>query len=318
MSVQVTPQSWEVLLLDRAHQPLAGHQLIKGVIADNNALDRAFQHCEQITKDHSRTFYLASSLLPLGKREAVRALYAFCRVTDNIVDQPSSENPQAALDHWQHLITQPQPPANDLVALAWAVAQLRFKIPSGYAQQLIDGCRRDFYQTRYATFAELAEYAYGVASTVGLMAMHVIGYTHPDAIQYAVKLGVALQVTNILRDVREDWLNGRVYLPQEDLARFGLSEADLEAGVVTDNWRAFMAFQIARVHALYADSLPGLRYLNGDGRFAIAAAARLYEGILDEIEARDYDVFGGRVSISTLGKIGRLPAIWWQSVTAGV
>jgi phytoene synthase len=211
----------------------------------------------------------------------------------------------------------PQPPADEPVALAWADAQLRFDIPAGYARQLIDGVRQDFSKTRYQTFAELAEYSYGVASTVGLMAMHIIGFQGDEAIPHAVKLGVALQLTNILRDVREDWGNGRLYLPQDELAHYGLTEADIQRGVkygvYDDRWRIFLAFQIERTRTLYRESLPGIMMLNSDGRFAIAAAARLYEAILDEIIRADYDVFRGRVSVSTFGKLRRLPGIWWQS-----
>ena len=126
-------------------------------------------------------------------------------------------------------------------------------------------------------------------------------------------LGVALQLTNILRDVAEDWRNGRVYLPQDELAAFGVSEADIDAGQVTDHWRDFMRFQIARNRQLYEEAWPGIAMLNGDGRFAIAAAAELYRAILTDIEQHDYDVFTRRASIGLTGKLSRLPGIWWRS-----
>jgi phytoene synthase len=179
--------------------------------------------------------------------------------------------------------------------------------------KLLDGVASDLSKSRYQTFDELAAYAYSVASTVGLMAMHIIGFSGPEAIPFAVKLGVALQVTNILRDIAEDWRNGRVYLPQEDLARFGLTDADLAAGKVTPAWRAFMRFQIVRVRRLYTESWPGIAMLKEDGRFAIAAATDLYEAILDDIEAHDYDVFSRRAHLTGWGKLRRLPGIWLKA-----
>src|SRR5690606_9100966 len=133
------------------------------------------------------------------------------------------------------------------------------------------------------------------------------------AVPYAIKLGVALQMTNILRDIAEDLRNGRVYLPQDELAAFGLTEGDLHRGRVTNAWRAFMRFQIERTHKLYDEAWPGVGMLNASGRMAIAAAADLYRGILDDIEAHDYDVFTRRAHVSTLSKLSKLPGIWWRS-----
>lgn len=207
----------------------------------------------------------------------------------------------------------PTPPAHHPVALAWADTRMNYNIPSGYAQQLIDGVARDMTQIRYSTFAELADYSYGVASTVGLMAMHIIGFKNEEAIPYAVRLGVALQLTNILRDVGEDWRNGRLYLPLEELERFGISEEQIANGIVNQNWKDLVDYQIARTHQLYDESWVGIRLLNADGRFAIAAAADLYRAILDEIIDNQYDVFSQRASVSKLGKISRLPAIWYRA-----
>jgi phytoene synthase len=145
------------------------------------------------------------------------------------------------------------------------------------------------------------------------MSMHIVGYHGEEAIPYAVKLGVALQLTNILRDVAEDWQNGRLYLPLDELAAFGLTEADIEAGIVDERWRAFMKFQIGRIRQLYAEALPGIGYLNKQGRFAIAAAAELYQAILNDIEDHEYDVFGRRAYITKWEKLRRLPGIWWRS-----
>jgi len=154
-----------------------------------------------------------------------------------------------------------------------------------------------------------------VASTVGLMSMHILGFTGEEAIPYAVKLGVALQITNILRDVGEDWRAGRVYLPAEELAAYGLSEEDVAAGRVDDRWRKFMRFQIDRNRRLYAEAWPGVPMLSKDGRLAVTAAADFYRAILGDIEAHDYDVFHRRAHVSSWGKLRRLPGLWWRCRT---
>jgi phytoene synthase len=217
------------------------------------------------------------------------------------------------LANWRRRMLASHPPADDRVALAWADTQAHYGIPMRYVEQLIDGVSADLHQTRYATFADLATYAYGVASTVGLMSMHIIGFSGQEAIPYAIKLGVALQVTNILRDVAEDWRAGRVYLPQEELAAFHLTEADLAAGQVDGRWRAFMRFQIDRNRRLYREAWPGIALLHPEGRLAIAAAARFYEGILDDIERRDFNVFTGRAQVGFWGKLRKLPGLWWET-----
>ncbi len=313
MSVQTS--SWEQRLLSWAQEgleePAFGDLAPISSVADNDLLLRAYAYCAHLTQRHSRTFYLASGLLPPVKRRAARALYAFCRVSDDLVDH-ATVGARKQLLAWRQRALSPHPPLHDPVALAWADARARFRIPLRYAEQLIDGISRDLGPVRYTTFEELASYCYGVASTVGLMAMHIIGFHSNEAIPYAVKLGVALQLTNILRDVGEDWRAGRLYLPQEELARFSLSENDIAAGRVDDRWRAFLRFQIARARRLYAEARPGVALLRRDGRFAIAAAADLYQAILDDIEAHDGDVFRRRAHITTWGKLRRLPGIWWS------
>jgi phytoene synthase len=280
--------------------------------SDAALLKIAYTHCRKLTAIHSRSFYLASRLLPVAKRQAVWALYAFCRISDDIVDQPG-RNVNIALANWRRRMLASNPPPDDWVALAWADTQARYHIPLRYAEQLIDGVAADLHRTRYTTFADLATYAYGVASTVGLMSMHIIGFSGPEAIPYAIKLGVALQVTNILRDIAEDWRAGRVYLPQEELTAFHLAEADLAAGQVDDRWRAFMRFQIARNRRLYQEAWPGIAMLHPEGRLAIAAAARFYEGILEDIEKRDYNVFRVRAHVGLWGKLRKLPHLWWET-----
>ncbi len=315
--------AWEHNLLDRAHEALHRHEDRPAHAATytNDVLEAAYAYCDSITSVNSRSFHLASGLLPCEQRSAVRALYAFCRVSDDIVDrrvEGAADDRSARLEEWRRLATTNHPPSDQPVAVAWAYARERYQVPSRYAEQLIDGVARDLAQTRYQTFAELASYCYGVASTVGLMSMHIIGFAGNQAIPYAIKLGVALQMTNILRDVGDDWRAGRVYLPQVELAQYGLGEDDLAAGEVTDRWRDFMRFQIERNRRLYAESLPGIGLLHKDGRFAISAAAALYQGILDAIERADYDVFSHRAYVGKWGKLRMLPGIWWRSRKHGV
>jgi 15-cis-phytoene synthase len=310
--------TWEHRLLDLAHEALHRNEdrPVHAATYASDVLQAAYAYCDSMTAVHSRSFHLASGLLPYEQRSAVRALYAFCRVSDDIVDRAVEggvDNRSVRLEEWRRLATTNHPPADQQVAVAWAHTRQRYHVPSRYVEQLIDGVARDLGQTRYQTFAELASYCYGVASTVGLMSMHIVGFAGTEAIPYAIKLGVALQMTNILRDVGEDLRAGRLYLPQDELAQFGLSEAELDAGEVTDRWRNFMRFQIERNRRLYTESLPGIGLLHEEGRFAIAAAAELYQGILDAIERADYDVFSHRAFVGKWGKMRMLPGIWWRS-----
>ena len=278
--------------------------------AGDAELQVAYRKAGTITRAHSKSFYLASALLPEEKRSAVRALYAFCRTVDDIVDETSDYDRTLRLDYWRTVVKSASASTSDLVASAWADTLTRYHIPHHYALQLIDGVARDLNQSRYQTFDELATYCYGVASTVGLMSMYIVGFKSNDAIPYAIKLGVALQMTNILRDVGEDFRNGRVYLPREDLLFHGISETDIEMGQVTPRWRQFMKFQIDRARQLYKESWEGVKMLDREGRLAIGAASVFYQGILDDIEKNDYNVFSRRASLSAIGKASRIPALW--------
>lgn len=279
------------------------------VEAGEHDLRRAWELCRSITVHHSRTFSFASRLLPGEKRRATWALYAFCRTTDDIADRGRSD-PSETLARWRTEVMDTSPSRDSLVPLAWADARRRYRIPGAYATELIDTIRQDLVKTRYASFNELARYCFGVASTVGLMTMHIVGFSGVEAIPHAIKLGVAMQLTNILRDVSEDWRLGRVYLPQDEMAQFDLSEEDIAQGRVDERWREFMTFQIERALGLYRDGWDGLRYLHRDGRFAIGAAADLYSGILCDIARHDYDVFGRRAHVPQHRRLMRMPGIW--------
>jgi 15-cis-phytoene synthase len=312
-AMNLAPYEWEKPLLAWAYDAAASPAPDLALITqDPDRLEAAYAHCQALTAAHSRSFSLASRLLPRGERRAVRALYAFCRTVDDIIDQPAGDS-QASLEAWRVPEQIARRPDADPVAVAWADARARFRIPPRYAEQLIDGVARDLHQTRYDTFEDLAAYCYGVASTVGFMSMHIVGFHHEAAIPYALRMGVALQLTNILRDVAEDWGMDRLYLPREELERFGLSEADLEAGQVTERWRSLMRFQIDRACRLYAESWPGLALLSRRGQLAIAAAAEFYSAILQDIEAHDYNVFSRRAHLTGWAKIRRVPGLWWRT-----
>jgi len=301
---------WEAQLLRLASEARSAPASWPLPKPDAARLRRAYAACEAVTAVHSRSFYFASALLPDSKRQAIRALYAVCRISDDLVDSCQGA---IALQDWRRQVLAPVPNPQDPVLLAWADTRQHYAIPKRYVEQLLDGVAQDLRPPAVTTFDDLAAYAYGVASTVGLMSMHIIGYSSAEAVPYAVKLGVALQVTNILRDVGEDGRAGRVYLPRTELAEFGLSLHDLAAGQVDDRWRAFMRFQIERNRRLYAEAWPGIGRLHPEGRLAVAAAAELYRGILAGIEAHDFDVFNHRAHVSAAAKLLRLPGIWWRS-----
>jgi phytoene synthase len=311
--MQLRASHWEQPLLAKAAAAL-GERLStsRHPGGPTPAIAAAYGHCAEVTRRNSRTFHLATTVVPRAERMALRSLYAFCRVSDDIVDG-SDDEPLARLARWREAVAAAPSGSSDPVLVAWADTRARYGIPDVYIAQLLDTLAQDLTTTRYASFDQLATYCYGVASTVGLMAMHIIGYAGPAAVPYAVKLGVALQLTNILRDVGEDWQRGRLYLPLDELAAFGLSEADIAAGRLNGRWRAFMRYQVSWNRRLYREAIPGIGLLHRRGRFAVAAAAELYRAILDDIEASGYDVFRRRAHVGDLAKLRRLPGIWWRA-----
>ncbi len=305
--------NWENHLLSLAGRlPHPSSRPLFSYWAGDAALESAYAACDKITASHSKSFYLASGLLPKEKRSAARALYAFCRIVDDIVDEANVTDRERQLGYWREVVLHASFAEEDAVAAAWSDTLARYHIPHRYALQLIDGVERDLTQTHYQTFEEVASYCYGVASTVGLMSMYIVGFSSTQAMPYAIKLGVALQMTNILRDVGEDLHNGRVYLPHDELALYGIRAADLAAGHVTNAWRLFMKFQIERTRQLYDEAWPGIAMLSPEGQLAIGAATVFYRGILEAIEDNDYDVFSKRANWGAWEKIRHLPALWWQ------
>jgi phytoene synthase len=290
---------------DPSHE-LAPHTLSHPPVS----LKHAYAACQRITRQHSKSFFFSSQFLPPEKRHAVRALYAFCRTSDDIVDLAQGD-PTRALADWVHQVRACVPPANDAVLLAWHDTCMRYGLLPSLVDELLAGIAMDLTINQYETFADLWLYCYRVASVVGLLSMGIVGGA-AGAEPYAVKLGIALQLTNILRDVGEDARRGRVYLPGEDLRRFGLCADDIFNGVCDQRFINLMRFEIARTRRLYAESWPGIALLPLDSRLAIGAAARIYRGILDKVEANDYDVYNCRAHLTMTEKSMLLPSIWWS------
>jgi phytoene synthase len=305
------PYPWEELLLAKAMDGLKEQRAERTFHYPLGDLEKCFEICGDITRQKSQTFYFACRLLPAEKRKAIWALYAFARTSDDIADSDGDpEEKLRRLKTW-HQALRGEDPGNDPVLVAWSETRRRFRIPTLYEDHLLEALEQDLRLVRYERFDDLAHYCYGVASTIGLMSMHILGYTSDYAFLYAIRLGVALQLTNILRDVGEDWEQGRLYLPREELQGFGLTEEDIARGVVDERWRAFMRFQIERVERLYERSLPGIAYLHPRGQLAVAAAGELYRKILRAIERNDYNVFTRRAIVPGWQKVlGLFPVLF--------
>lgn len=263
----------------------------------------AYAVCAAMTRYHSKSFYLSTALLPPAKRQAIRALYAFCRTSDDIVDQAAAGTAPHALAHWVNLVHRRATPHDNPVLIAWHDTVAHYNISQELIDELLAGIAMDLTVIRYATFDDLWLYCYRVASVVGLISMQIIGHVD-EATNEAVKLGVALQLTNILRDIGEDAGRGRIYIPQEDLIAFGVDESEIFAQQRSARFKALMRFQSARAHALYEESWPGIGLLNPDSSLAIASAATIYRGILDSIHRHDYDVFSKRAFVPFWRKMG--------------
>jgi phytoene synthase len=279
-------------------------------------LDTAYSVTEDVIREYSKSFYLATSFLPERDRRAIRALYGFCRATDNLVDDPQAIQ-LTDLATWRNYVYNPPSDWEHAVLVAWKDARERYRVPTRYGDELIEGCEMDLIRSRYDTFEQLERYCYCVASTVGLMSMHIFGTAtgvdYADAEPYAIKLGIALQLTNILRDVGEDAQRVRIYLPREDMDRFHVSEADVLNGCLDDNMRALLRFEIERTHRLYEEAWPGIGFLARKARFSVAVACDVYRGILGKINQNEYNVFTRRAYLTKGEKLRRLPRIWLQT-----
>lgn len=288
----------------------------------------AYEMCRKITAKYAKTFYLGTLLMPEEKRRAVWAIYAWCRRTDELVDgaQARLTTPET-LDRWEQQLESvfAGQPIDDLdVALVDTLQQYSIDIQP--FRDMIAGQRMDLYRSRYETFEELKLYCYRVAGTVGLMTTPIWGVDHSvsqapwdcqqeayNPIEEAIALGIALQLTNILRDVGEDAQRGRIYIPLEELALFNYTEEDLFKGVVDERWRELMRFQIQRARKFYNQADKGIRRLNRDARWPVWSAWMLYQGILDVIEQNEYDVFTKRAFVPKPQKLLALPVAWLRA-----
>ena len=286
-------------------------------------LDQAYEICRKETQKWAKTFYLGTLLLPPEKRQAIWAIYVWCRRTDEIMDSleastKSQDELSDNLNEWEEN-TKNVFKGNIKSELDAVLLDTIEKYPQTIQPYLdmIDGQRMDLNKFRYKDFEELKLYCYRVAGTVGLMTQNVMGidsaYTSapwsakPDPSEAAIALGIANQLTNILRDVGEDRQRGRIYLPQEDIEKFNYSEEKLLKGEINKQWKALMKFQLTRARDWFQKSEDGIKWLSSDARWPVWTSLRLYRGILDSIERLDYDVFNNRAFVKNSVKAFEIP-----------
>jgi phytoene synthase len=286
-------------------------------------LDQAYEICRKETQQWAKTFYLGTLLLPQEKRKAIWAIYVWCRRTDEIMDSveastKSQDELSDNLDEWEEN-TKNVFKGNIKSELDSVLLDTIEKYPQSIKPYLdmIDGQRMDLNKFRYKDFDELKLYCYRVAGTVGLMTQNVMGidsaYTSapwsamPDPSEAAIALGIANQLTNILRDVGEDRHRGRIYLPQADIEKFNYSEEELLKGKINNQWKALMNFQLTRAREWFQKSEDGIKWLSSDARWPVWTSLRLYRGILDSIERLDYDVFNNRAFVKNSVKALEIP-----------
>ena len=270
-------------------------------------LTECYELCRRVHKAHSRTYYFSTSLFPREVRPHVHALYGFMRYADEIVDNPgatSLEEQLFGLDAFEAetlAAVAGEPVANPILR-AFANTVVVRGMGTGLIAAFMKSMKMDTHVFRYETFADLQEYTYGSAAVVGLMMCRVVGAGGAST-PHAEALGVAMQLTNFLRDVGEDWARGRVYLPLEDLRRFGYAEEELGRGVIDERFVALMRFEMARARELYAVADRGMKYIPRGRRYPVVVARELYAAILDRVEASGYDVFTRRAETSFAHKV---------------
>lgn len=268
-------------------------------------LASSYSFCERLTRREAGNFYPAFRVLPADRRRAMCALYAFMRVADDLSDGPGpASEKRAKLEAWRTDLRQAL--AGDYrhelyPALCHTVTT--YRVPPEYLEAVLDGVCMDLEPVRYAKFEDLYRYCYHVASAVGLACIYIWGFNGESAKAHAESAGIAFQLTNILRDLGEDAARQRIYLPREDLDRFGYTEEQLRRGERTDSFRALMRFQVERARRYYDASNPLLSALEPHGRAAFLVMQRTYRGLLDAIERRNYDVFSSRVRLSRWRKL---------------
>jgi squalene synthase HpnC len=289
------------------------------------SLEYSYDQCRRVARNAASNFYYAFYMLPRPKRDALCAIYAFMRLVDDASDSPAPAADataefalkRGALSRWRVLLDEcVAGNTNGHVILpAFADAIRRYRIPPRYFHDLISGAEMDLVETPYATFEALQEYCYRVAGTVGLTCIHVFGFEDPHALELAERLGMAFQLTNILRDIPSDLAIGRVYIPAEDLSRFGCGVAELTRGMVTASVRELLRFEAERAWRFYREGSRLVGKVDGDSKAALWALVRIYSSLLARIEEHDFDVFSERVRLSAAEKASilvRARVGWWS------
>lgn len=274
-------------------------------------LDReeSFAYCRALTRAHAKSFYFSSITLPAEKKDAAYAVYAFCRFADDLLDEDllKTEEGRAAARAKLRKLLEALYGKEDLelpFAAAFRQTVDCYQIPSRHFEELIEGVCMDTGPVRIKNFEELHLYCYRVASVVGLMMSRIFGLENETGNDRAIEMGVAMQLTNILRDVKEDLEKDRIYLPADEMQQYGLSEESLKTGRADERWQEFMRFQIERARSYYCSGEAGIPLLAADGsRLTVALMSTVYAGILDEIERAGCDVFKGRVHVSFPRKV---------------
>jgi phytoene synthase len=280
------------------------------------SLARSYAYCERLARREAGNFYHGFRVLPRRQRLAMCALYAFLRIADDLGDEAGSAGvKKQLLADWRRGLDQALTGTySHRLHEALHETVREYAIPVQYLHDVLDGVEMDLQPVAYASFADLRVYCYRVASAVGLACIHIWGFVDTEAKRFAENAGLAFQLTNILRDLREDSARGRVYLPRDDLERFDYTAADLSAGRRDDRFRALMRFQIDRARGLYDAAWPLVPLLSPPGRAVFLVMARTYRGLLDAIEERDYDVFSSRIKVSSWRKLlfalRALPVRW--------
>jgi phytoene synthase len=283
------------------------------------AIAEDYARCAAITRRSSSNFYYAFLLLPLERRRALQAVYAFCRFVDDIADDDTIAHPAEMLARWRDELSNvfagtPTRP----VSRALADNVIRFGIPRRYFDEVIDGVEMDLTRRRYESFKELSQYCRRVASAVGLICIEIFGYRNPATRIYAEKLGLAFQLTNIIRDVREDAERGRIYLPLEDLRRFAVTEAELLDRAYSDRFRTLMAFEAQRAADLYREAAQALPPEDRSSMLSAEAMRLIYSALLERIVRSDYRVFDRRYRLSIPRKLYLVGRAWAGSRLARV
>ena len=280
------------------------------------ATEAAYAHCRDITKAQAKNFYYAFRTLPARKRRAIYAAYAFCRLCDDIADgdAPVEEKRAALRETRARLRGEPDSGQPDPVFDALGHAIAAYSIPVSLFEEVVDGVEMDLVKDRYDTFDDLREYCFGVASAVGLISIEVFGYEEEVAKEYAVDLGIAMQLTNIMRDLKEDAERGRIYLPLEELEAFGYSQQQLVDGVVNEKFRELMRFQADRARRYFASGSRLMPLLGPRARACPGVLAGVYGALLDSMERAGYDVFQRRIALSTRRKLFIMAKTWAASL----